>query len=188
MTPLTLPSREAGSTLLLLLGLGGAVLATGPAGQTGLPFLCAAAVVVHGALVWPAVARKGGPGWLLLPLLVGLPCLCAVSYAAPSASLTGSLILLLCALCAGAGARGLHGSRAGDVYLPVMVLAFLGPYAADYLAAEFGPATAGVPWRALSPLGAAEEVAGGGGVSPGACLILLVWPILALPLARRRVP
>ncbi len=181
----TVPSREGAAALLLLALLSGALLLTRPGRQWDLPGLCTAIAVVHGAILWPAIATRGRLGWTLLPLLLAFPCLASVAYAASGAYLQGSLALLVCALLSGAAARALEGTGAVRFYLPATLLIFLGPYATAYLRAEFGTASSVLNWRALSPLAGAAE-AGGGAIPVAACVTLLLWPALAFVLVPRR--
>lgn len=182
----TVPSREGAAALLLLASLSAALLLARPERQWDLPGLCTAIAVVYGAILWPAIATRGRLGWTLLPLLLVLPCLLSVAYAAAGAYLPGSLALLACALASGAAARALEGTRAVRFYLPVTLLIFLGPYAAAYLRAEFGASSSALNWRALSPLAGAVEAASGDAIPVAACVTLLLWPALASVLVPRR--
>jgi len=179
-----IPAREAIGALLLPLLLAGAFLLVperaGPGPLAPVAGLCA----LHAALLAPAVAR-GRAAWGFLPVLLGLPALCAASYGhAGAGPLLGALLLTVLACASGAAARTLPADVTALFYLPSMILLFAAPYALRYLALEFGAPASAAGWASPSPWAAAEALAAGAGLPVLAPLLLLAWPVAVL--ARRR--
>ncbi len=160
--------RLAGSSILLL-GLLAAAFwfaaehpGPGPLGLVG------AVAAFHAAVLGPSCGVYG-----FLPLALSLPALAAASYGTDS--LLPSVLLVALATLAGAAARAL-----GRLYLPMMTLLFLAPFALSYLVLEFGHLASVPAWRLVSPVAASFHVAGAAGSAwpPAACVIgLLVAPV-----------
>lgn len=180
---MTIPPRDAVASLILLVLLALAVWLVDEKPGAGPLALATSVAAGHAALLAPTLA-SGAPWWGLMPLLLALPALCATSYGQPGAGpLVWSLVLVALAAASGTAARVLRERASARLYLPFMVLLFVGPYALRYLVLEFGRPVDAEGWLLLSPWAAAEQVAGGEGPPAGCVLLLLAWPVWAL--ARR---
>ncbi len=176
-----IPAREAFSGLLLLALLAGAAFLVPEHPGPGPLALMTGLAAIHGALLSPLVGR-GPAAWGLLPPLLALPGLAAMSFGHPGmAPLLGSLFLAVLAAASGTAARALGPARTG-LYGPTMVLVFALPYALRYVL-ELGDPASADGWLAISPLFAAARVASGAMPPVAAILALCAWPVWAI--ARR---